>query len=67
MVHHKLLEELSLLELRRELKKRELNDKGTKSELVDRLRMTLESQGLDADNFEFDMDKELTNFLNKIT
>ena len=67
MVHHKLLEELSLFELRRELKNRKLNDKGKKSELVDRLRMTLESQGLDADDFEFDMDEELTNFLNKMT
>mgnify|MGYP003449460150 CR=1 FL=1 len=43
----KVLDELLVPELRRELRKRGCSDKGKKPDLVDRLRETLENEGLD--------------------
>lgn len=59
----KALDELSILELRRELMKRELSDKGRKSELVDRLRTSLEYNGFDPEEYEFKTENELMNYL----
>ena len=62
----KALDELLILELRRELRKRELSDKGRKSELVDRLRTSLENNGFDPEEYEFEVENELLKALNKM-
>ena len=49
----KALEELNVAELRRELKERQLNPKGTGEELRERLDTWLIENGHDVDEYEF--------------
>ena len=63
----KVLEELTRSEFRRELRKRDLSDKGKIPELFDRLRMALEKDGLDPEDHEFEFcDEVLMNKLDSM-